>query len=74
MFDRMSPEKLARAKSQAHNTNRRNELAHRANGFGVSRAEKRNAEAALIGEVGAGEAKKLMRQAEDKVIKARGWV
>jgi hypothetical protein len=69
MFDRMSPEKLARAKSQAHNTNHLNQLAHTANGFGVSRDEQRKAEAELVRQRGERDSK---RRIKDAARKARG--
>lgn len=72
MFDRMPPEKLARAKGQAATTNRRNKLALDANGFGVGRPAKQAAEAQLIRELGSRRAKKLIKGAADKVCKG-GW-
>ena len=73
MFDRMSPEKLARAKGQAKTTNRRNDLAHAANGFETSRAGQARARADLEREVGEREAKKLIKEAANKAAKKGGW-
>ena len=69
MRDRMPPEMLARAKGQAHNTNKRNQLAEVANGFGVDRKAKRDAHAQLVDEVGEAKAAKLMRQASRRVVR-----
>lgn len=69
MFDRMSPEKLARAKGQAQTTNQLNPIARVANGFGVSRADKLAAQAKLAEQVGEKKAKRLMR---DAARQARG--
>ncbi|MEU6781523.1 hypothetical protein ABZ912_20145 [Nonomuraea angiospora] len=64
--NRMSGETRARADGQSDTTRRRNNLAHKANGFTTTRAEKQAAERALIGEVGEKEARKLIRQTADK--------
>ncbi|MFB4280884.1 hypothetical protein ACBJ59_36730 [Nonomuraea sp. MTCD27] len=69
MRDRMSPEQLARAKGKSDNTNRRNALAHIANGYGVTDTERRIAEDILDEEVGAFRAWRLKGQAKKK---ARG--
>lgn len=73
MFDRMPPEKLARAKGQAKTTNRRNALAHQANGFDTSRAEQARARADLVAEVGERKANKLIKEAQERVVPRRGW-
>lgn len=69
MFDRMSPEKLARAKGKASNTNRRNALADVANGFGVTASERRIANEILTEEVGSFRSWRLKNQSKKK---ARG--
>lgn len=74
MRDRMPPGMLARAKGQSDNTNRRNVLAELANGHAggnkaATGAERRIAEEILHEEVGAREAKRLIKQAQKR---ARG--
>jgi len=74
MFDRMSPEKLARVRRQGVTTNELNALAHVASGYGgngasATNAEKRIAEGLLIDKVGPGKAKQLVRQARRRVVK-----
>ena len=63
----MPDEKRARAKSQSHTTNQRNQLAQVANGYGVDRKAKAAARAQLVEDVGPDEAKKLMKQNVHKV-------
>lgn len=68
MWDRMSPEKLARAKG----TDEASALAHVASGYGANgqgatAAERRAAEDLLLDKVSAREAKKLMKAATRKV-------
>ena len=74
MFDRMKPEKLARAKRQSVTTNELNALAHVASGYGgngasATNAEKRIAQDLLLDKVGEREAKKLIGQARRRVVK-----
>jgi hypothetical protein len=68
MWDRMSPEKLARAKG----TDEASALAHIASGYGTggqsaTAAERRAAEALLLDKVSPREAKRLMKAATRKV-------
>lgn len=72
MFDRMSPEKLARAKGQAQGTNEVNSLAYLANGYrndsqGATGAEKRIAENLLVEKLGRRRADRLIRETAKKV-------
>ncbi|MEV0382454.1 hypothetical protein [Nonomuraea sp. NPDC050643] len=74
MFDRMPPNKLARAKGQTNKTNELNALAHLANGYGgngqgCTGAESRIAQELLIDRVGLRKAKRLMDQSVKRVIK-----
>ncbi|WP_049562268.1 hypothetical protein [Nonomuraea sp. SBT364] len=71
MRDRMPPEMLARARGQGQATNKRNQTADVANGFGVTRADKQRARRELIAEVGPRKAKQLMRDSADRAVK--GW-
>lgn len=72
MFDRMSPEKLARAKGQAQSTNEINALALLANGYrsssqGATGAESRIAEGLLIERFGRRKANRLIQQTARKI-------
>ena len=72
MFDRMSPQKLARAKGQSTNTNQLNAIAHVAGGYGgngqgATGGERRVAEDLLVDLVGARKADRLIKQARKKV-------
>ena len=74
MFDRMKPEKLARAKRQSVTTNELNALAHVASGYGgngtsATDAERRITEGILIDKVGERKAASLIRQARRRVVK-----
>lgn len=72
MFDRMPPEKLARAKGRAQNTNEVSALVGLANGYrnegeGATAAERRIAENLLIEKFGRGKARRWMRQDMKKI-------
>ena len=66
---RMPDDLHARAKRQANTTNRVNQLARDANGFGTTRAQRNAAERALVAAVGERQAKKLIKDAADKAAK-----
>lgn len=63
MRSRMTPEQLAAAKAKTDNANGLNAMATRANGHGVSRADKQKADAALIAAVGKRKAKQFKETA-----------
>jgi uncharacterized sporulation protein YeaH/YhbH (DUF444 family) len=63
MFDRMSPQQLAKAKGQASTTNHIRALATAANGHGSTRQQQRKAEAELERALGSRRAKKAKEDA-----------
>jgi hypothetical protein len=67
MFDRMPPEKLARAKGQAQQAGEAGELARAANGHGVTAAERRKAEETLVRTFGKRKAAQLK---ENELLRA----
>ncbi|GAA2860350.1 hypothetical protein [Nonomuraea rubra] len=67
MFDRMPPEKLAKAKGQAQQAGEASKLARAANGHGVTGAERRKAEETLVRTFGKRKAAQLK---ENELLRA----